>query len=686
MKATKFVLLIGLLCAALSAGYLAEQTQKNKAEVALQAAIKTETVDGNLISAIEQYKKIAEMPDADRATIATALLRMGQCHEKLGDTHTQEALKAYEQVVREYGDQAKLAAEARVKLATLAGASVGMRDESTTTVRLVWAHADVTGKVSADGRILSFTDWESGGNVAIRDLLTGRTRLLTDTGGIGKPGGTGFAEPSMPSPDGKHVAYTWISDAGRSLCIVGLDGSKPRVLRAPGNGILHHLPIDWSPDCKHLLAEFQKIDGTRDMMLVAVADGSAKLLKAMGTNPSPGGFFSPDGRYIAWATQEGISLFDLKTESESLLFPDRSNPSVLGWAPDGKHILFSSERGGSSDAWLIAVDDGKAQGEPILVRKDWGDLPMGFTASGAFYFAVIKNVWNVRLAELDPGGGKLVSSPQPAFRRGNTRSPGWSPDGCWLASIDGRMPSQSIIVKSMETGEERELRIGGWTIGMGRLLWMPDGNAVVVPASGPGQGHSLIKIDVQTGRVTPLMKFPALGGWPRFGLSRDGNVVFYIRPATGLVAHDLRSGKETGIIQSPQPYWGAVSPDGQRVAIAVNNETSWALLVGPVSEGKVRELIKVDKKEEFPFLGSNSWTADGGSIVFVMRIKRGAGEWRLMRIDVEGGEPQQIATFAADGLQGVRIHPDGRRIAISNIKVDLEVWILENFLPENKKD
>jgi hypothetical protein len=92
MKATKFVLLIGLLCAALSAGLLSEQTQKNKAEVALQAAIKTETVDGNLRSAIKQYKEIVEMPDADRATVATAILRTGQCHEKLGETHTQESL------------------------------------------------------------------------------------------------------------------------------------------------------------------------------------------------------------------------------------------------------------------------------------------------------------------------------------------------------------------------------------------------------------------------------------------------------------------------------------------------------------------------------------------------------------------------------------------------------------------
>ncbi len=90
-NALLLALLVGLLCAALFAGYLASQAKEDKADVALQAAIKTETVDGDLRGAIEQYKKIAALPGAGRATVATALLRMGQCHEKLGAADSQEA-------------------------------------------------------------------------------------------------------------------------------------------------------------------------------------------------------------------------------------------------------------------------------------------------------------------------------------------------------------------------------------------------------------------------------------------------------------------------------------------------------------------------------------------------------------------------------------------------------------------
>jgi Tol biopolymer transport system component len=685
MKRTRLVLLIGLLCAALAANCLASQAKDDRAEVALQAAIKIETVDGDLRSAIEQYKKIIALPGAGRATVATALLRMGGCYEKLGAADAQEARKAYEQVVREYGDQAAVAAEARAKLDALTGAASG---SSTLTVRRVSTGLDVTGKVSADGRFLSFT---SDGNVAMRDLSTGQIRVLTDTAGSDESGG--WAEPSMPSPDAKYVAYTWNTGGEGNLCVVGLDGSKPRILRATGNGVHHALPVAWSPDSKQVLAEFVKTDGSRDMMLVAVADGSAKFLKAMGRDQSPGGEFSPDGRYIAWATKEGFSLFDLRTGTESPLIPDRSDHSVLGWAADGRHILFSSERSGSADAWLIAVSGGKAQGEPVFVRKNWGNLPMGLTRSGAFYYGVINNVWDVKIAELDPAGGDIVSPSQPAFRRGNTRAGEWSPDGRSLAAIDAREPMRAVIVRSVDTGEERELQVGERTIMNGSLRWTPDGKAVVVPASEPGKGHGLIRIDVQTGQVTFLMPLPALGGWPRFELSRDGRTVFYIRPSEPfaadeacLVSHDLRSGQETEIVQKPNLIWGTISPDGQRVAINTISDKSWSLLVKPASGGEFRELVRVDREKEYAVGASPWWSPDGRYIVLLKgaKGKNYPTQWQLWRVAVEDGELQRIGQVAARQLVGFRLHPDGCRVAISDITVDLEVWVMENFLPQAK--
>jgi len=679
---TRHISLIGAaLLAVFLAAFLAAGQKNDQAELALKAAIKTETVDGDLKSAIEQYKKIAALPGAGRATVATALLRMGQCHEKLGNA---EARAAYERVVREYSDQAPMAAEARAKLAALAAAG-GAPGGSTLAVRRVRA-GDIQGQVSPDGRFLSFTDWGEGGNLAIYDLTTGQSRRLTGDGSLTDPG-MGFAEYSVPSPDGRSVAYAWFG-ATYDIRVVGLDGSKPRVLRPGGDGVVYQYPLAWSPDGRHLLTEIMKADGTLDMMLVAVADGSAKLLKAMGKNPSPGGVFSPDGRYIAWATSEGLSLFELRTGRESPLIPDRSSHSVLGWALDGRHILFSSERSGSADAWLVAVADGKAQGEPVFVKKNWGNRPMGFTRSGAFYYAVNNSVGDVKVAELDPSSGNVVSPLRSVSQRGNTWSPDWSPDGRFLAYILAREQGRTVIVRSLDTGEEREYEVGERAIGMGASLrWVPDGTAVAVPAFEPGKGETLARIDVQTGRVTSLMPLPAGVGFPRYGFSPDGKTVFYTYPdRERLVAYDLRSGQETTVIEKPGLIWGAISPDGQRLGINVNSDKSWSLLVMPASGGEARELVRVDKEKEVPFLGSPWWTPDGRYIAFLKGVKKGMtpNQWQLWRVAVEGGEPQRLGLTVGQQMGGLRPHPDGRRLATTDFKVNLEVWVMENFLPPAK--
>jgi Tol biopolymer transport system component len=548
--------------------------------------------------------------------------------------------------------------------------------------------------VSPDGHFLSFTDWGAGGNVAIRDLATGQNRRLTDEGSL--TGAEGFAEESVPSPDGRSVAYAWYG-ATYDLRVVGLDGSKPRVLRAGGDGVVRQFPLAWSPDSRHVLAEVVKADGTRDMMLVAVADSSAKLLKAMGKNPSPGGVFSPDGRYIAWATREGLSLFDLQTGGESPLVPDRTNPSVLGWAPDGRHILFSSERSGSADAWLVAVAGGKAQGEPMFVKKDLGRHPMGFTSSGAFYYAVNNVVGDVKIVEVDPVSGNVVSPLQSASRRGNTWSPDWSPDGRFLAYVLARESGRTVIVRSLDTGEEREFEVGERTIGMGASLhWLPDGKAIAVPAFEPGKGESLVRVDVQTGRITTLMPLTTEYGFPRFDLSPDGNTVFYVKLAISggnanrVVARDLKSGQEVDIIERPGLNRGIVSPDGRRLLIGVNEKGAQILFVMPAAGGEARELLRLGGEKEVPFWGAPWWTPDGRYIAFLKgakgeaQIPNKARIWQLWRVAAEGGEPQRLGLTVGRQMGGLRPHPDGRRLATTDFEANLEVWVMENFLPPLK--
>src|SRR5262245_66632225 len=77
---------------------LAAPQKSDEAERWLQTAIQAETVDGDLKSAIEQYKKIIGKSGASREVVAKALVRLGMCYERQGNS---EARKQYERAVRE---------------------------------------------------------------------------------------------------------------------------------------------------------------------------------------------------------------------------------------------------------------------------------------------------------------------------------------------------------------------------------------------------------------------------------------------------------------------------------------------------------------------------------------------------------------------------------------------------------
>jgi hypothetical protein len=159
--------------ALLAASVLAQANRQ--AQVDLQAAIRMETVEGDLARAIDQYKAVVSTHSGDRPVVAMALVRMADCHRKLGEAQAQEI---YQRVVREYADQAEA-----VKLARVALGAETVARTSGPVYRRVWEgpKVDTTGSVSPDGRYLSFVDWDTG-DLALRDLQAGTDKRLTNKG------------------------------------------------------------------------------------------------------------------------------------------------------------------------------------------------------------------------------------------------------------------------------------------------------------------------------------------------------------------------------------------------------------------------------------------------------------------------------------------------------------------------
>jgi Tol biopolymer transport system component len=672
----------------MSAVYPANQVKDNRAEVALQAAIKTEAVDGNLKAAIEQYRKIVET--GSRAIAAKALVRMGQCYEKLGKG---EAQKAYEQVVREYADQPEPVKLARSRLAALSQPA-GSANHDAMTVRQVWAgpDEDLIGAPTRDGRYLTLQDWP-GENLAVRDLVTGQKLRLTNK----DPRTLEFAMLSMPSPDGKEVAYAWYNkDNFYDLRIVGLDGSNPRVLYAnPELGYLES--SDWTPDGKNILAIFYRKDKGSQLALVSVADGSARVLKSFDQEAPKRARFSPDGRYIAYdlPQQPGSNEYDIfiltvDGGQETPAVQHTANDVVFDWTPDGKRLLFGSNRSGTMGAWWIQVADGKPDGTPELVKPDLGQdvWPMGFTRDGSYFYNVRTGMSDVYIAELDLASGRVLAPPVLATQRfaGSNSKPDWSHDGRQLVFLSQRGPgawgARAICVRDAETGEVRE--IPSKLDRVVDVLWFPDSRAVLVVAEHPSGKFGPFRIDVQTGDFERVdLQKPS--GWG-FAFSPDGKTIYYHR-GSSIVARELATGQEKVLysVDTLSYHFRAgvtLSRDGQQLAFAVSEVKSGSkeLKVMRAAGGEARDLLR---GVPMSFPGSLAWAPDGQSVLFVKQPNPNDLKTELWLIAVQGGEPRKL-DLTAKNMRELRIHPDGRRIAFTSGGDKSEVWAMENFLPVAK--
>ena len=666
----------------------------------LGAAIHQDDAEGNLDAAIEGYKTFLVQYGDNRPLAVQALLRMGQAYETLGRP---EARNAYERVVRDYADQAEQVSAARTRLAALAQPR-SPADPSTMVVRRLWESpsADYFGGPSPDGRYLTYIDSETGNNLAVHDVVTGQQRPLTQ-----KPrGSSGFAGPSVISPDGQQVAYGWdIRENPRrgELRLIGLDTRGPRVLYQNENEEVYWVhPHAWTPDGKHILAVFSRQDKTNQLVLVSVADGSVRVLNSLGWNYPFNVDLSPDGRHIVYdfppdENSPNRDIFLLATDGsrEIPLIEHPADDKGPLWTPDGTKVVFGSDRTGSMSLWVLRIADEKAQGPPELVKPDLGRFfPVGFDRKGSYYYELHTGMSDVYLATLNPITGKLGVAPSRATERfvGATYGADWSPDGQSLAYVRRDAASlefgSTVIIQSLDTGTERELSTK-FTMLLG-LRWFPDGRSLMVLAAGQG----IYRIDAQTGETAALVT----EGWA-IGVSPDGEEIFYLAhrsEAVSLVVRNLESGQTKDLYSTGDIDAAALSPDGRWLVFTAFPEKQATttgdrsranyleLKIMPAAGGEPRELHRLRSVPSPRGPGWTGWTPDGRHVLFVQpQEASGAGPWEkeLWQIPVEGGEPQRLG-LAMEGLRDVQFHPDGQRIAFTSRRLNHEVWVMENFLPE----
>jgi Tol biopolymer transport system component len=547
-----------------------------------QQALSKERAEGKLEEAIELYQRVVKEAGSDRSLASRALLQLGRCYERLG---TEGARAAYERLVREYGDQTRVVAEAKSRLAALT------RDTAAPPVPIRMSIRELPNvalgndihSISPDGTKALFGDYTRGQNIGIYDFTTNTSRLLTTFDWKGA-----WVSSGRWSPDGRQVAYmqaSWKAGAVAEVRVSNLAGETRTIFpheTMPGGGAV---PIDWLPDGKSILVMLQQPNALPTIGTLSVAEGTFTPLRSLPWEWTDPPRLSPDGRFVAFVQKDsGVGDIHVMTidGKETFRVTDHAADDRQGvWSPDGHHLAFISNRLGGDALWVVRMKGGEPAGEPVKLKDGMqGTRLIEWSSRGITAVQFIRT-WDIYTLPMNPEGLRAAGTPQPIpyARRSANFSPVWSNDGKYLAFISATQregSSRHVVILPAAGGHAREFLIPTtyhpWPASPADLRWFGNGKGLGFTGYDADRNQVVFRLTLDSGEWNTYSV--PVKAWTRVAWNEAGSEFYFSRqsfaePNGGIFALSVDGGEERRMYALEQP--GSlqsleVSPDGAWLA------------------------------------------------------------------------------------------------------------------------
>jgi len=536
--------------------------------------------------------------------------------------------------------------------------------------------------ISPDGKMVAYVTGPVGQmDLVVRQVAGGRPIAITQdfTGGQRRP---------RWAPDGQQL--TFYSEG--SIYVVPAFGGVPRRIIENISGSSAYCPT-WSPDGT-------KIAFVRNDAIHIYDLGTGESEKIVDAQVAHCLSWSPDGSKIAYVSgniyfvwgnvdihetrmsmignlaPSTIHILSLTNRSTNQVTDYKSMNMSPVWTPDGKQLLFISDRGGARDIYALPLNSfGKPQSSPTRLTTGLDAHTISLSQDGQklvySVFNLTSNIWSMDI----PEKGTLSVSLADQITQGNQiiETVQISPDEKWLVFDSNTRGNSDIYKMPVEGGEAIQLTTH--PSGDFSPEWSSDGEKIVFHSFRTGNrdvfvmskdGESIEQInDDPSHEMGP--SFSPNGKQIVFSSDRSGRYEGYV------VTHDQSGWSEPEQIT----FDGCASARGSHVANSIAYVIEDGLRIFSIDDKEEKILVQSHNAMRTPRPKFPAWSADGKTIYY--SAVDGRGVESIWAVPVAGGEPE-LKVVSDDPhfkLALLGLSADARRFYFPMRMIESNVWVVD---------